>query len=320
MLPQQPGATVPRVAVSASPGTKVFTTTNKEGKVTFHVTTSATLPTSAPVASAAAASTATTAQPSAAGGGSATQPSTPRKTTAAARGAPPPVPPNKPVIPPKKTSTVTAPAVAGQTVSLSPIVISSSTPQVTTVDHGQPISLEVNSLQKVGPQGVKFGITISKDKIEISSNPSSASERKESLVPVNTPASIVGDGIGDDPASSFSATSTSQVGCADVASLRAPPWVVGCEHENNTADSAACPISPLPPPIPPPPSSSSLSPFVPRLPVLEWDVLDKELADFQQLLYSMTSNLSPSSLSSTPSGIGRFFQPRPHLLSVHSAA
>ncbi|PSN52052.1 hypothetical protein C0J52_04543 [Blattella germanica] len=71
----------PRVSLSASPGTKVFTTT-QGGKVTFHVTTNTGLPAGA------------------------TQPPAPesqtKKPAPPGRGIPPPVPPNKPVVPPKK--------------------------------------------------------------------------------------------------------------------------------------------------------------------------------------------------------------------------
>lgn len=159
-------STLPRVAVSASAGTKVFTTTNNEGKVTFHVTTSATLPTST-----SAGTTTGTATP-------APQPTTPKKSAALSRGHPPPVPPNKPVIPPKKSSTATATTMTSSSVSgqmINPVVIPrSNNPQVTTVDHGRPISLEVHPVHKAGQvgshQGLKFGITISKDKIQISSN------------------------------------------------------------------------------------------------------------------------------------------------------
>jgi len=84
-----PASTSCRSTISASassgggggggPG-KVFTTTNKEGKVTFHVT-----PTTTP----------------------APQPTTPKKVSSAlARGVPPPVPPNKPIIPPKKSNSI----------------------------------------------------------------------------------------------------------------------------------------------------------------------------------------------------------------------
>jgi hypothetical protein len=64
-------------------------------------------------------------------------------------------------------------SVSGQMIN--PVVIScSNNPQVTTVDHGRPISLEVHPVHKAGQvgshQGLKFGITISKDKIQISSN------------------------------------------------------------------------------------------------------------------------------------------------------
>nr|CAD7200025.1 unnamed protein product [Timema douglasi] len=68
----------PRVSLSASPGTKVFTTT-QGGKVTFHVTTSASGEPSVPA-----------------------QQLGVKKLVPPSRGVPPPVPPNKPVVPPKK--------------------------------------------------------------------------------------------------------------------------------------------------------------------------------------------------------------------------
>ena len=176
-------STSPRVAVSASAGTKVFTTTNTDGKVTFHVTTSATLPSSASSATAGGMTVNMTA----------TQPTTPKKmaTSLAARGVPPPVPPNKPIIPPKKSSSSGGAVVGGISISTSatgqprsptgtPVLISCSpdSAQMTTtvVDHGQPINLSlVPRSPPIRPftaaaasQGVKFGITITKDKIEIS--------------------------------------------------------------------------------------------------------------------------------------------------------
>ena len=256
-------STSPRVAVSASAGTKVFTTTNNEGKVTFHVTTSATLPSTT-----SAGSTGTAATPAA-------QPTTPKKSAILARGVPPPVPPNKPVIPPKKTSTVTGVAsssVSGQTLSPQPVVIScSNNPQVTTIDHGRPISLEVHPLHKAGQigshQGVKFGITISKDKIQISSNPPLQQQQGLAGEPKIHDGAVVqvGDGTG----------------------------VVDCSRANSQAhevsDSSPTPsLSPL------------LSPFSLAL-------LEKELDDFQQLLSSMatTPNYSSSSSPSSSSGSWR---------------
>ncbi|XP_046444740.1 CTTNBP2 N-terminal-like protein isoform X4 [Daphnia pulex] len=122
-------STSPRVAVSASAGTKVFTTTNNEGKVTFHVTTSATLPTSTSAAS--ATGTATSAQPT-----------TPKKSAALARGIPPPVPPNKPVIPPKKSSTATATSMASSSVS-GPAGLTSSASSSTPAEESSGVMLHM---------------------------------------------------------------------------------------------------------------------------------------------------------------------------------
>lgn len=149
----------PRVNVSASPGTKVITTTHG-GKVTFHVTTNAPTTTAAP------------APPASNGQQQQTQQQTqqqalpqtstmikkpPPPTRSTQPGGPPPpvplnkptaappVPPNKPAVPPKK-DLVTRVGAGGQGVSVEP---------------GTPISVEVKP-QKVGPQTVKFGITISK--------------------------------------------------------------------------------------------------------------------------------------------------------------
>lgn len=248
-------STSPRVAVSASAGTKVFTTTNNEGKVTFHVTTSATLPSTS-----SAGSTGTASTPAA-------QPTTPKKSAILARGVPPPVPPNKPVIPPKKTSSATGTtttSVSGQTFNPLPVVIScSNNPQVTTVDHGRPISLEVHPLHKAGQigshQGVKFGITISKDKIQISSNPPQQQQ-----------------GLAGDPKVREGAVM--QVGDGVVDGSRADSQA----HEVSDSSSAAPSLSPL------------LSPFSLAL-------LEKELDDFQKLLGSMAT--TPNSSSTSPSSL-----------------
>lgn len=250
----------PRVAVSASAGTKVFTTTNNEGKVTFHVTTSATLPSTSSTGTACT----TTITP--------VQPTTPKKSAAMARGVPPPVPPNKPVIPPKKSSvtatSISSSSVTGQTISPIPVVIScSNNSQVTTVDHGRPISLEVQPLHKAGQigshQGIKFGITISKDKIQISSNPQSQQGSAAADEEVRETLMQVGDDEGV-----HNSQESQTIG-----------------HEVST-------------------STSSLFPSCLALP--EWNVLEKELDEFQQLLNSMASPTSTSfalsSLPSTPTG------------------
>lgn len=142
----------PRVNVSASPGTKVITTTHG-GKVTFHVTTNAPTTTAASVAPASngqqqqqgaqqASSVAKKPPPPA----RSTQPGGPPPPIPLNKpAAAPPVPPNKPAVPPKK-DLVTRVGAGGPGVSVEP---------------GTPISVEVKP-QKVGPQTVKFGITISK--------------------------------------------------------------------------------------------------------------------------------------------------------------
>jgi hypothetical protein len=115
--------------------TQVFSTTS-QGKVTFHVTTT--------VASRGVAG--------AAGG--------------AGRGIPPPVPPNKPQILPKKDNLMGA----GRAVNSAAAALGGSPGtvkpggDVTVLDRGQPISFEVNPQKQ---QALKFGITISKDKIHI---------------------------------------------------------------------------------------------------------------------------------------------------------
>ncbi|XP_059491160.1 CTTNBP2 N-terminal-like protein [Neocloeon triangulifer] len=67
----------PHVSLQASPGTKVFTSTNQDGRVTYHVKSAVAPPLPA----------------------AAKKP--PLVPPAAGRGAPPPIPPNKPVVPPK---------------------------------------------------------------------------------------------------------------------------------------------------------------------------------------------------------------------------
>lgn len=262
------------MAVSASAGTKVFTTTNNEGKVTFHVTTSATLPSATPAAPAAVVGA---------------QPTTPKKTANVGRGIPPPVPPNKPIIPPKKSSTSTMPSssgavisapissqLSGQTPSPLPVVIScSNNPQVTTVERGRPISLElVQPVPKAGQiasqQGVKFGITITKDKIQISSNPPppthSTATTPQSPRPMTDEVVQVGDGLDCDIGRSW--------------------WAPESEHAEPTILVRTLPSPPFP-------LSSSLS-----LALSDFEVLlNRELDDFQQLLDSMDSPASTSPLS-----------------------
>ncbi|XP_046406944.1 CTTNBP2 N-terminal-like protein isoform X2 [Ischnura elegans] len=111
----------PRVSLSASPGTKVFTTT-QGGKVTFHVTTNSggspltppqatqvpatvvATPAAAITSPAIVASLAPAQQPMAG-----VAPVPPKKVSPLGRGVPPPVPPNKPVVPPKKETVPRAP-------------------------------------------------------------------------------------------------------------------------------------------------------------------------------------------------------------------
>ncbi|KAK8725279.1 hypothetical protein OTU49_010794 [Cherax quadricarinatus] len=142
----------PRVNVSASPGTKVITTAHG-GKVTFHVTTNAASTTAASASPApngqqqqqvlSQTSTMSKKPPPPA---RSTQPGGPPPPVPLNKpAAAPPVPPNKPAVPPKK-DLVTRVGAGGQGVSVEP---------------GTPISVEVKP-QKVGPQTVKFGITISK--------------------------------------------------------------------------------------------------------------------------------------------------------------
>ncbi|XP_071440126.1 CTTNBP2 N-terminal-like protein isoform X2 [Hetaerina americana] len=152
----------PRVSLSASPGTKVFTTT-QGGKVTFHVTTnscggspiaptqvtqvaSATPATAPPVVATASPTPLTQPTPQAAQPpvpGMAPVP--PKKVAPLGRGAPPPVPPNKPIVPPKKEAVPRAVAPPGTP----PVLPDTSMVEV-----------------KKAMQGLKFGTV--KEKIRLS--------------------------------------------------------------------------------------------------------------------------------------------------------
>lgn len=162
----------PRVSLSASPGTKVFTTT-QGGKVTFHVTTNSgssggnSIPPNVPQV----ASTTSLATPSApvipspgmpaslipAPLTQVVAPTPPKKVTPLGRGAPPPVPPNKPVVPPKKepVARVIAP-LSANSAATSPLP-----------DSSQPGN-SVDMKKALPAGGLKFGIAVSKDKIRIS--------------------------------------------------------------------------------------------------------------------------------------------------------
>ena len=147
----------PRVNVSASPGTKVMTTTHG-GKVTFHVTANAPPQTAASNGQQSANPSAQTIP----GGGKKPPPPVRTSQSGTAGVAPPvppnkppgapPVPPNKPVVPPKKDLV--------SRVATDPVGAAAS-----------PISVEVKP-QKVGPQTLKFGITISKAAGQPPSTPS----------------------------------------------------------------------------------------------------------------------------------------------------
>ncbi|XP_068201010.1 cortactin-binding protein 2-like isoform X3 [Palaemon carinicauda] len=142
----------PRVNVSASPGTKVITTTHG-GKVTFHVTTIA--PTTTATSASSAPNGQQQQQTLSQTATMIKKPPPPARSTQPGGPPPPvplnkplavpPVPPNKPAVPPKK-DLVTRVGAGGSGVSVEP---------------GTPISVEVKP-QKVGSQTVKFGITISK--------------------------------------------------------------------------------------------------------------------------------------------------------------
>ena len=114
----------PRVSLSASPGTKVFTTT-QGGKLTFHVTTNAGVP-----------------QPPI----SEPLPPQTKKPMPPGRGIPPPVPPNKPVVPPKKEA------------------VSAAARRPDSVTDGLPAEGKNQKALSGGTQGAKFGISITKEK------------------------------------------------------------------------------------------------------------------------------------------------------------
>lgn len=204
----------PRVSLSASPGTKVFTTT-QGGKVTFHVTTNASLPTGVPQSQ----------TPE-------SLPSQAKKPMPPGRGIPPPVPPNKPVVPPKK-ETVPAP-------SRRPELSSSAADSLPTEGKGQKMS--------GAAQAVKFGISITKDKI-----PPQGAEivdgRRDPQVGAGSQSSH-----GDCPSTHVEAANNARSGPVPAS---APTGL----HE------------------PRPPTSTGHG----------FEMLDPELADFQQILISMAA-------------------------------
>jgi hypothetical protein len=198
----------PRVSLSASPGTKVFTTT-QGGKVTFHVTTNAGLLTGVPQ-SQVPESLPPTKQPRPPG-----------------RGIPPPIPPNKPVVPPKK-----------ETVSVAarrPEPSSSATDSL-------PAESKSQKVMSGGAQGLKFGISVTKDKI--------ATQGVELV-----------DGRRDP-----------QVGAGSQSSSPACVTSTHVEAANNASAPTSLHESP--------PATSTGHGF---------EMLDPELADFQQILISMAT-------------------------------
>lgn len=188
----------PRVSLSASPGTKLFTTT-QGNKLTVHVTTNAGMAQSAEAASISVAAATAAAAAAAATGGTLPQPP-PKKPIPPGRGIPPPVPPNKPVVPPKKD------AVA-----------------VRRPDNAQPTEGLANDGKNqktvVGSTAVKYGVNLSKDKLHVSSSQAAdvVDSRRDPQVglgsqhlgeePVSTPASAR-NGTSGDNACSASVAST----------------------------------------------------------------------------------------------------------------
>lgn len=204
----------PRVSLSASPGTKVFTTT-QGGKVTFHVTTNASLPTGVPQSQ----------TPE-------SLPSQAKKPMPPGRGIPPPVPPNKPVVPPKK-ETVPAP-------TRRPELSSSVADSLPAEGKGQKMS--------GGAQAVKFGISITKDK-----TPPQGAE--------------IVDGRRDPQVGAGSQCSHGDCSSTHV------------EAANNARSG-------------PDPASAPTGLHEPRPPTSTghgFEMLDPELADFQQILISMAA-------------------------------
>ena len=205
----------PRVSLSASPGTKVFTTT-QGGKVTFHVTTNASLPTGVPQSQTPESSL----------------PSQAKKPMPPGRGIPPPVPPNKPVVPPKK-ETVPAP-------TRRPELSSSASDSLPAEGKGQKTS--------GGAQAMKFGISITKDKI-----PPQGAE--------------IVDGRRDPQVGAGSQCSHGDCSSTHV------------EAANNARSGPAPASAPTGLHEPRPPTSTGHG----------FEMLDPELADFQQILISMAA-------------------------------
>lgn len=202
----------PRVSLSTSPGTKVFTTT-QGGKVTFHVTTNASLPTGVPQSQAPESLTSQTKKPMPPG-----------------RGIPPPVPPNKPVVPPKK-----------ETVSVAvrrPEASSSAADSL-------PVEGKSQKLISGGAQGVKFGISVTKDKIP-TQGVELVDSRRDPQVGAGSPCS---------------SSSTHVEAASNARSGPAPASIPTGLHES-------------------PPTTSAGHGF---------EMLDPELADFQQILISMAA-------------------------------
>ncbi|XP_069693124.1 CTTNBP2 N-terminal-like protein isoform X4 [Periplaneta americana] len=205
----------PHVSLSASPGTKVFTTT-QGGKLTFHVTANAGLPAGVPQTKAPEA-----------------LPPQTKKPIPPGRGVPPPVPPNKPVVPPKK-----------EAVSVAARRPEPASPATDTL----PAEGKSQKVMSGGAQGVKFGISVTKDKI-----PTQGGElvdgRRDPQVGAGSPSS---------PAC---ASSTHVEAANNARSGPAPASVPTGLHES-------------------PPATTTGHGF---------EMLDPELADFQQILISMAA-------------------------------
>ncbi|XP_066997419.2 CTTNBP2 N-terminal-like protein isoform X2 [Anabrus simplex] len=216
----------PRVSLSASPGTKLFTTT-QGNKLTVHVTTNAGTPQSAESTSAAAAAAALPQPP-------------PKKPTPPGRGIPPPIPPNKPVVPPKKEVVTAA---RRPDVSLSTDIVPA---------EGKP--------QKIiaGPAALKFGTNITKDKHH---------------VPSSQPGDLV-DGRRDP-----------QVGSGPQVLVEEPSPTPASARNGTT--EAARPASVESVPLPPNVHESASAP----VPGQGLEMLGQELADFQQMLVSMATDI-----------------------------
>ncbi|KAK7862905.1 hypothetical protein R5R35_002456 [Gryllus longicercus] len=197
----------PRVSLSASPGTKLFTTT-QGNKLTVHVTTNAGM--SQPAESASISVAAATAAASAAGGNLPQPP--PKKPAPPGRGIPPPVPPNKPVVPPKKE------------------VVAARRP-----DSAQPADSipSDGKTQKtvVGPTAVKYGVNLSKDKLHVGSSQAGdvVDSRRDPQVGVGS--QLLGEEPTSTPASARNGTSGENARSASVASAPLPVNM----HDNSPA-------------------------------------------------------------------------------------